>query len=93
CFIEIHPEDASRLNITEGNEVEVTSRRGTICLPARFTENLQVGTVFMPIHYGNALGIGEEKLANILTHTEYDIHSKQPEYKFTAVNITRTVSS
>jgi len=92
CFIEIHPEDASRLNITEGNEVEVTSRRGTICLPARFTDNLPTGTVFMPMHYGHVLGIGEGKLANILTHAEYDIHSKQPEYKFTAVNIARTAS-
>ncbi len=92
-FIEIHPKDASRLSITEGNDVEITSRRGTICLPARFTDKLLIGTVFMPIHYGCALGTGEENLANMLTHTEYDIHSKQPEYKFTAVNITRTMSS
>ncbi len=93
CYIEINPEDASRLNVKGGKEVEITSRRGTICLPARFTDNLLEGTVFIPIHYGHALGNGEEKLANILTHAEYDIHSKQPEFKYTAVNITRTASS
>ncbi len=93
CFIDIHPEDASRLNLIEGIEVEITSLRGTICLPARIADNLPIGTVFIPMHYGNALETGEEKLANILTHTEYDIHSKQPEYKFTAVNISKTVSS
>lgn len=40
----------------------------------------------------NALGnrwVGA--LANLLTNTVYDIHSKQPEYKFSAVKITKPV--
>ncbi|MCP4694496.1 MAG: molybdopterin-dependent oxidoreductase [Desulfobacterales bacterium] len=86
AFIEIHPEDAADLNISEGREVEVSSRRGSVRLPARLTDRLLTGNVFIPWHYGTALG-GEGKSANLLTNTVYDIHSKQPEYKFSAVRI------
>jgi ferredoxin-nitrate reductase len=86
-FVEIHPEDAARLGITEGDEVEVTSRRGSVRLPARLTARLLVGTVFIPWHYGDALWVGEGKLANLVTNPVYDVHSKQPEYKFSAVKI------
>ncbi|MCP4689253.1 MAG: hypothetical protein GY859_14460, partial [Desulfobacterales bacterium] len=81
-----HPEDAADLNISEGREVEVSSRRGSVRLPARLTDRLLTGNVFIPWHYGTALG-GEGKSANLLTSTVYDIHSKQPEYKFSAVKI------
>lgn len=86
-FIEIHPEDAAHLGIAEGDEIEVASRRGAVRVPARLTDRLLTGTVFMPWHYGETLGVGEGKLANFLTNPVYDIHSKQPEYKFSAVRI------
>ena len=87
CYVEIHPEDGARLGIAEGDEVEVESRRGRVCLPARLTDRLLIGTIYIPWHYGPALGIGEGKLANLVTNSVYDIHSKQPEYKFSAVKI------
>jgi anaerobic selenocysteine-containing dehydrogenase len=86
-YVEIHPEDAKRLGIAEGEELEVTSRRGSVCLPARLIDGLLVGTIFIPWHYGAALGIGEGKLANFVTNPFYDSHAKQPEYKFSAVKI------
>jgi anaerobic selenocysteine-containing dehydrogenase len=92
-FIEIHPEDASRLGIAEGEEVDVISRRGSVRLPARFTNRLLSGTIFMPWHYGSALWVGEGRLANIVTNPAYDIHSKQPEYKFSAVRISKSQSA
>ena len=88
-YVEIHPGDAKRLNIDEGDEVTVASRRGRVRLPARLTDNLLVGTLFIPWHFGPALGIGEGKLANLVTNPKYDSHSKQPEYKFSAVKINR----
>ena len=87
CYVEIHPEDGARLGIEEGDEVEVESRRGRVCLPARLTDRLLNGTIYIPWHYGPALGIGEGKLANLVTNSVYDIHSKQPEYKFSAVKV------
>jgi anaerobic selenocysteine-containing dehydrogenase len=86
-YVAIHPEDAARLGITEGDQVQVTSRRGSVCLSARLTDRLLVGTIFIPWHYGPALGVGEGKLANLVTNPVYDPHSKQPEYKFSAVKV------
>jgi predicted molibdopterin-dependent oxidoreductase YjgC len=86
-YVAIHPEDAARLGITEGAQVQVISRRGSVCLSARLTDRLLVGTIFIPWHYGPALGVGEGKLANLVTNPVYDPHSKQPEYKFSAVKV------
>ena len=89
AFVNIHSEDAAKLNIAEGDIIEVTSRRGNISLPAYITDRLIIGTIFIPWHYGSALGIGEGKLSNVLTNNIYDIHSKQPEYKFSVVKISK----
>jgi len=86
-FVEIHPEDAARLGIIENDVVEVASRRGSVYLPARLTDHPLAGTLFIPWHYGPELGIGDGKLANLVTNSVYDIHSKQPEYKFSAVKV------
>ena len=67
--------------------LEISSRRGVACLPARLTETVLAGTIFIPWHYGPSLGIGEGKSANLVTNDAYDIHSKQPEYKFCSVKI------
>ncbi|MCP4713045.1 MAG: molybdopterin oxidoreductase family protein [Planctomycetes bacterium] len=90
-FIEIHPEDAACQGIAEGDAVEVTSRRGSLRLPARLDDRILSGTIFLPWHYGSALWVAEGKLANLVTNTVYDIHSKQPEYKFSAVKIAKTI--
>jgi len=86
-FVAIHPEDAVRLGISSKDQVEITSRRGSVRLSAHLTDRLLVGTIFIPWHYGSALWVGEGKLANFVTNPVYDIHSKQPEYKFSAVKI------
>lgn len=91
AFVDIHPEDAAPLNITEGDQVEVVSRRGSVQVPARLTDRLLRGVIFIPWHYGSALGVGEGKLANLLTNPVYDIHSKQPEYKFTATRTAKII--
>ncbi len=92
-YVEIHPHDAARLGIAEGDEVEVASRRGSVRLPARLTDRLLPGTIFVPWHYGDApaesFGVGAGQGANRVTNTVYDIHSKQPEYKFSAVQVVK----
>jgi len=87
AFVDIHPEDASDLDISEGQMVEIISRRGSLRLPVRLTDRNRTGNIFIPWHYGYTLGVGKGKSANLLTGTAYDVHSRQPEYKFTAVNI------
>src|SRR5207244_3455982 len=44
-FVEINPRDADRLNLAQGDVVQITSRRGTIQLPARLRDGVSPGMV------------------------------------------------
>jgi len=78
--IEIHPADAARLGIADAGGVRVTSRRGQIELPARVTERVAPGTLFLAFHY-------REAPANRLTIAALDPIAKIPELKVCAVRI------
>lgn len=93
AIVQIHPEDAARLRIAESDEIEISSRRGSILVPAHLDESLLPGTVFIPWHYGKSLRAGDGKPVNLVTNAAYDIHSKQPEYKFSAVRISKILSA
>jgi predicted molibdopterin-dependent oxidoreductase YjgC len=90
CYVELNPIDAKKINISENSKVEISSQRGSIRLTVHLTEKLKEGVIFIPWHYGHALRVGDGKAVNILTNSIYDIHSKQPEYKYTAVKIKNT---
>jgi formate dehydrogenase alpha subunit len=77
---EINPEDAAREGITEGDMVEVSSRRGTVTARAVVTERSPKGTVFMPFHF-------REAPANVLTNPALDPVAKIPELKVCAVRL------
>ncbi len=80
AFVEIHPDDLTRLGAVEGQDVTVQSRRGTIRLPSRANSGLQPGTIFIPFHF-------REAAANLLTNDALDPYGKIPEFKFSAVRI------
>ncbi len=80
CFIEITPEDADQYNITDGELVEIASKRGAVQAVAKFSPIAVKGTVFMPFHFATAA-------ANRLTSTELDPVSKIPELKVCAVRL------
>jgi len=82
AYIEIHPEDAQRLRISNGQRVKVTSRRGTITLPASINGRAvpQKGLVFVPF-------FDEGKLINHVTLDAYCPMSKEPDYKKCAVKL------
>ena len=88
-IVEINSVTASQLGIVEGDEVEVTSRRGAVSGIVRVTDSILPNTIFMPMHFGNALSVGDGRLANLLTNHVYDMHSKQPEYKYSVVKISK----
>ena len=85
-FLEIHPKDAHKLNVEPEMLVEVRSRRGAARFPARITEAIAPGTVFVPMHWGALWTDNGE--ANLLTHPESCPISLQPELKASAVNLT-----
>jgi formate dehydrogenase alpha subunit len=80
--IDIHPADANRLNIEDGDSVRVTSRRASIVLRATVTEKTTIGVVFIPFHFWEAA-------ANLLTKDVVDPQAKIPEYKAAVVRVTK----
>jgi sulfite reductase (NADPH) flavoprotein alpha-component len=86
-FVEIHPEDAQALGIGGGDRIEVRSRRGLAILPAVVTDRVRPGTCFAPFHWNDVFG--EDLAVNAVTSDAIDPISLQPEFKFSAVALTR----
>jgi ferredoxin-nitrate reductase len=85
-FIEIHPADARRFDINDGEMVKIASRRGVAIVAAVITDQTREGTVFMPFHWGRMKG--HNLAANNLTIDVVDPISQEPELKACAVSIT-----
>jgi assimilatory nitrate reductase catalytic subunit len=80
---EMHPKLAEPLGIADGDLVIVTSRRGTMTLPAHVVHTIRPDTVFIPYHWPGA------QAANQLTNRAVDPLSKMPEFKVAAVRVER----
>ena len=86
-FVEIHPLDAEAQGISEGDEVEISSRRGRVVLPAVVTDRVRPGNCFAPFHWNDEHG--EYLTVNAVTSDAVDQASLQPEFKFAAVSLRR----
>jgi len=80
--LEIHPHDAEERNIQEGDWVGIKSRAGETVLRAAITERMQPGVVYTTFHH-------PECGANVITTENSDWATNCPEYKVTAVQVTR----
>lgn len=83
-ILEIHPADAQDRGIQNGNRVKVDSRSGTTHLTAMITERIQPGVVYTTFHH-------PESGANVITTDNSDWATNCPEYKVTAVQISRVM--
>ncbi|QDT08022.1 Nitrate reductase [Rubripirellula lacrimiformis] len=77
-YVELHPEDAARIGVSNGERVTVQSRRGEATAAAMVVPTVRPGQAFMPMHYEST---------NRLTLAHFDPHSRQPSYKDCAVKI------
>ncbi|MCZ7646293.1 MAG: nitrate reductase [Planctomycetota bacterium] len=84
-ILQIHPLDAQARGIQDGATVVVSNRRGFMRVVAEVTETILPGTVFSTFHWGDLHA--PHSNANLLTHAALDPLSKQPEYKFAAVEV------
>ena len=80
--LEIHPHDAENRGIREGDWVGIRSRAGETVLRAVITERVQPGVVYTTFHF-------PESGANVITTDNSDWATNCPEYKVTAVQVTR----
>ncbi|WP_315822854.1 molybdopterin oxidoreductase family protein [Paraflavitalea speifideaquila] len=88
AFLEIHPEDAFTRNIRDQEVVVINSRRGEVRVKARLTTDIKPGVVFLPMHWGKVLN-SDLNRANNLTNNLVDPKSKEPDFKFSAVQVQR----
>jgi len=77
---DISPYDAERLGIAPHETVCVSSRRGSVRVKARVTEEVPPGLVWMSFHF-------REGNANWLTNNVFDPDTKTAEYKACAVKV------
>jgi len=81
-LIEIHPHDAEERGIKQGDWVGIASRAGDTVLRALLTERVQPGVVYTTFHH-------PESGANVITTDNSDWATNCPEFKVTAVQVTR----
>lgn len=88
-FLQLHPDDANARGIRDGQLVQVRGRRGEVRVKAQLTDDVRPGLCFLPMHWGKLLAGAGSTLnrANNLTNALVDPRSKEPDFKYTAVEV------
>ena len=76
----LHPDDLAAVGARAGDNVRLTSRRGSVECRVRADDRLVPGQVFMPFCF-------REAAANLLTNEALDPFGKIPEFKFCALRV------
>lgn len=84
-FLEIHPVDARRLQIIDGQLTRLTSRWGQAIVRARLSPEQQIGSVFVPMHWNEQYA--SHARIDALVNPVCDPVSGQPELKHTPVHV------
>ena len=79
-LVAINAKDAKALGISQGDWVQVSSRRGKVKVQAKITDTTPPGVVTMSFHFS-------ECLTNALTNPCLDPVAKIPELKVCAVRV------
>ena len=93
--VDLHPQDMARLGLADGDLAVLTSRRGSITLPARADSGVATTQAHVAMHWGDEVlsGRGEAGQAktgiNAITNPAFCPLSKQPELKHTAIKVLR----
>ena len=79
-YIEINAATVDRLGLKDGDQVKVSSRRGSVTTTVKATDKIAEEVMFMPMHFADAK-------VNYLTNTAVDKLAKIPELKVAAVRV------
>jgi predicted molibdopterin-dependent oxidoreductase YjgC len=79
--LDLSPEDCERLGIADGEEVLISSRRGSVTAPVRIDASLRPGLAFMTLHFPDQVE------TNILTIEATDPKSGTAEFKAAAIRV------
>lgn len=86
--LEINYLDGYIYKIKEGDVVEVKSKNGVVRVRTKLSHSIRGGVVFLPMHWGKQLQ-NDLNRANNLTNTLVDPQSKEPDFKYTTVSVTK----
>ena len=84
-FAEVHPDDAEKAGVGDGDFAHLISRRLKSKVRIRVTDSVPPGVVFTAFHWGDSFA--PDTAANRLTHRACDAVSKQPELKHLAARL------
>jgi ferredoxin-nitrate reductase len=85
-FLEINTVDAYLRKLKEGDIAVVKSRRGEVQVKVKVNDDIRDGVVFLPMHWGKVLN-SDFGRANNLTNNLVDPVSKEPDFKYCAVQV------
>jgi formate dehydrogenase major subunit len=85
-LLEVHPHDAEDRGIVDGDLVQVKSRAGDTVLTACVTARVQPGVLYTTFHH-------PDSGANVVTTDNSDWATNCPEYKVTAVQISKVIDT
>ncbi|MBX3624594.1 MAG: molybdopterin-dependent oxidoreductase [Rhizobacter sp.] len=91
--VEMNAQDLVRLRVSEGDLVHVTSRRGSVVMPVRASDQVAGTQAFIAMHWGEEFVSGSSSTGsrlhgvNALTTPAFCPKSKQPEFKHAAVKV------
>ncbi|GAA4970640.1 molybdopterin-dependent oxidoreductase [Algibacter aquimarinus] len=88
--LEINPVDAYLYKIENGDITEIKGENGVVRVRAKLTDTIKKGVVFLPMHWGKRLQSNLNR-ANNLTNTHIDPTSKEPDFKFTRVSVSKYI--
>ncbi len=85
-LLAIHPDDAGKKGIVDGDMVRVHSARGEVRIKAKVSTEVKPGVLYTTFHF-------PEHLVNVVTSSECDEDTMCPEYKVVAVEVERVGSN
>jgi formate dehydrogenase major subunit/formate dehydrogenase alpha subunit len=86
AFVEIHPRDARKRGIANGDKVELSTRRGKVEVRALLSRQVRTGCLWTPLHFAEAR-------ANVLTNDVGDTVTGTAEYKVCAAEVRKLESA
>lgn len=89
-YLEMNPADALSRSINDNEPIEIFNERGSVRVTVKYSEDIKKGVVFLPMHWGKILNKGFGR-ANNLTSNLIDSRSKEPDFKFSAVQVKKYV--
>ena len=91
-YLEMNKVDAFLRKLKDGDIAVIKSRRGKVQVKVKINYDIRDQVVFLPMHWGKVLN-NDYGRANNLTNTLVDPVSKEPDFKYCAVQVEKYIKT